>query len=71
MVDSGDAREIKTEIRKDLTVPHFNANDGTEIYYKDWAMGDPIVFSHGWPLNADAWETTTRSSPIRTLRSLP
>ena len=56
MLDSGDAREIKTEIRKDLTVPHFNANDGTEIYYKDWGMGDPIVFSHGWPLNADAWD---------------
>ena len=33
-----------------------DANDGTEIYYKDWGTGDPIVFSHGWPLNADAWD---------------
>ena len=32
------------------------ARDGTEIYYKDWGSGEPIVFSHGWPLSGDAWD---------------
>ena len=32
------------------------AKDGTELYYKDWGQGPVVTFSHGWPLNADAWD---------------
>ena len=31
-------------------------NDGAQIFYKDWGTGQPVVFSHGWPLSADAWD---------------
>jgi non-heme chloroperoxidase len=37
-------------------MPTYTTKDGTEIFYKDWGAGRPIVFSHGWPLNADAWD---------------
>jgi len=40
----------------DLKMTTFTTSDGTEIFYKDWGSGQPIVFSHGWPLSADAWD---------------
>jgi len=44
--------------RKDHPMSYVTTNDGTRIFYKDWGSKDaqPIVFSHGWPLSADAWD---------------
>ena len=38
------------------TANSITVQDGTQIYFKDWGRGQPIVFSHGWPLTADAWD---------------
>jgi non-heme chloroperoxidase len=37
-------------------MPTIRTKDGAKIFYKDWGRGQPVVFSHGWPLNADAWD---------------
>lgn len=37
-------------------MPAITTKDGARIFYKDWGTGQPVVFSHGWPLNADAWD---------------
>lgn len=38
---------------------HFETRDGTRIFYNDWGSGEPVVFVHGWPFNADMWEYQT------------
>ena len=43
--------------QEDLQMGTITTTDGTEIFYKDWGSGQPIVFSHGWPLSADDWDT--------------
>ncbi|MFJ9389724.1 alpha/beta fold hydrolase [Nocardioides sp. NPDC101246] len=40
-------------------MPYITADDGAQIFYKDWGVsGSPVLLSHGWPLNSDAWEAT-------------
>src|SRR5271163_309210 len=42
--------------QRDENMPTITTKDGVEIFYKDWGVGQPIVFSHGWPLSADDWD---------------
>src|SRR5947209_11949581 len=50
----GESR-LKETVRRKL-MSTIQTKDGTHLYYKDWGSGRPVVFSHGWPLSADAWD---------------
>ena len=45
-----------TQPTGDGSMPLITTKDGTQIFYKDWGTGQPIVFHHGWPLSADDWD---------------
>jgi len=52
-------------------MPTIMTKDGTEIYYKDWGTGQPIVFSHSRPLSADAWGSDVLPRLTRISRHRP
>ncbi|MFS4092616.1 alpha/beta fold hydrolase [Streptomyces sp. AF1A] len=51
-------------------MPFATAKDGTQIFYKDWGSGQPVVFSHGWPLTADAWDPQMKLMSDNGFRSI-
>jgi non-heme chloroperoxidase len=51
-------------------MPFVTTPDAAEIFYKDWGEGSPVVFSHGWPLNADSWEAQMLSVASNGFRAI-
>jgi non-heme chloroperoxidase len=54
-----EGRRSSTAHHERRPMGNFTTKDGTRIYYKDWGTGRPVMFSHGWPLSADAWDVPT------------
>src|ERR1035438_5346073 len=57
VAEPGSRQSAQTNSTKaDKSMNTFTTSDGVEIFYKDWGSGQPIVFSHSWPLSADDWD---------------
>ncbi|WP_213003362.1 alpha/beta fold hydrolase [Winogradskya consettensis] len=51
-------------------MPYITAADGAQIFYKDWGQGQPVIFSHGWPLNGDAWDVEMKLAADNGFRAI-
>jgi len=56
-ISDGETTKAHFIERKTRIMPFIKTSDGTDLFYKDWGEGQPIVFHHGWPLSADDWDT--------------
>ena len=56
--------------RRENLMGMITTRDGTGIFYKDWGTGQPVVFSHGWPLNADAWDDQLHAGGLNGFRAI-
>src|ERR1039458_4232717 len=56
LAGTGQAAMFTRKKKRGHAMSTITAKDGAQIFYKDWGTGRPVVFSHGWPLTADAWD---------------
>jgi non-heme chloroperoxidase len=56
MVRPAECRTGRLRAKGTKIMPTITTRDGVEIFYKDWGKGQPVMFSHGWPLSADDWD---------------